>query len=85
LAPWDLSSTPVPDDLHGILLDDVAPNSTAKVGILYAGPAAIDPNYLKWSSATQTKIDVGLATLKSKKFVFARPVIATGTYPEQTI
>jgi hypothetical protein len=63
---------------------DAPPSSSVKVGVLVAGPAAIDPNYLKWSSATQTKIDAGLATLKNKKFIFARPANVTGAYPPST-
>ncbi|MDR2141754.1 MAG: head decoration protein [Deltaproteobacteria bacterium] len=86
LEPWDMTAaTPDGETIYGILLEDVPPSSSFKVGVLIAGPAAIDPNYLKWSSTTQTKIDIGLAALKNKKFIFARPAIVTGTYPEQVI
>lgn len=83
LEPWDMSSTPDPDDLYGILLDNVPAGVAAKVAILYAGPASLDPTFLVWASAAQAKIDVGLEALKSRKFIFAREPIATGVYPKQ--
>jgi hypothetical protein len=85
LEPWDVSSTPDPDDLYGILLSDVPPGVTTRVTVLIAGPAAIDPTYLIWGTTVQTKIDVGLKALKDKKFIFTREPIATGTYPEQIL
>jgi hypothetical protein len=86
LEPWDMSAaTPDVDDIYGILLSDVPAGESARVGVLISGPAAIDPGYLNWSSAVQTKIDAGLAALKGKKLIFTREVIADGTYPEQIL
>jgi hypothetical protein len=85
LEPWDMSgSPPDPDDIYGILLADVGPGEEARVGVLIAGPAAIDPNYLVWEApAAAAKVAAGLEALKNRKFIFAREAIATGTYPEQ--
>lgn len=83
LEPWDMSSTPDPDDLYGILLDNVPPGVKAGVAILIAGPAAVDPTFLAWGSTTPAKIQVGLDALKNRKFIFTRDPIATGVYPNQ--
>ena len=85
LEPWDMSAT-TPDvgDIYGILLDNVPAGTIAKVAILYAGPASIDPNYLVWSAPAATaKVALGLEALKSRKFIFTREPIATGVYPRQ--
>ncbi|MDR0548322.1 MAG: head decoration protein [Deltaproteobacteria bacterium] len=87
LEPWDMSAT-TPDvtKILGILLDNVLAGEKTKVGVLISGPAAIDPNYLVWSAPLATaKVTLGLNALKDNKFIFARPVIATGTYPEQIV
>jgi hypothetical protein len=84
LAPWAMPASPVAADLYGILLENVEPNTSAKVGVLIAGPAAIDASQLIWASDVQARIDIGLEALKAKS-IFARPVVATGTYPEQIL
>jgi hypothetical protein len=86
LEPWDMSGVPDPEDLYGILLTDVGPGEEARVGVLIAGPAAIDPNFLVWDApAADAKIAIGLDALKNRKFIFARKAIATGTFPEQIL
>jgi hypothetical protein len=86
LQPWDMSAT-TPDaaDIYGILLSDVPAGVKTNVTVLYAGPAAVDPTYLIWSSSATGKIQIGLQGLKDRKFVFTREPIATGTYPEQIL
>jgi hypothetical protein len=84
LEPWDMSATtPDPGEIYGILLDNVQPGVKTGVAVLTAGPAAVDPAFLIWTSAAQPKIGAGLGALKNRKFIFTREPIATGVYPRQ--
>jgi hypothetical protein len=83
VEPWDMASTPDPEDVYGLLLADVPAGVAARVAILISGPAAVDPSRLIWASDDPDKIAVGLEALKARKLIFTREPIATGTYPEQ--
>jgi hypothetical protein len=80
---WDMSSTPDPDTVHGILLTSVPAGEVQKVAVLVAGPAAVDPTYLVWDDQSAPKVAIGLAALADKRFIFTRDPVATGTYPVQ--
>jgi len=80
--PWD-GSVGTPDPIYGILLMQVPDGEEAKVAVLIAGPAAINPFYLVWDSANSApEIEAGLAELKEKKFIFTREPLATAIPPE---
>ena len=81
-VPWDLSDV---EDIYGILLTDVPAGAAAlPVSVLFAGPAAVNPEYLIWdASAVPGDITDGLERLKKFNFVFEREAATDKLHPNQ--
>jgi hypothetical protein len=79
---WDLSD---PEDIYGILLNDVPAAATAHPSaVLFAGPALVNPGLLVWKAgADADDVKAGLARLKTQNFIFERRQATDALYPEQ--